>query len=750
MDQPNFNFITSSTPNPMPQAYNLPHLQRSRTTLPVYKFRADLVKAILDHPALVVVGETGSGKTTQIPQYLFEELTNTAAGVARPSSPVGFDGSGPAPASEGFLIKTICVTQPRRIAAITVCKRVCEEANVTLGGEIGYSIRFEEVCSPRTRLRYVTDGLLLRELCADPTLAAYDCVVIDEAHERTLDTDILIGLVKVAQQLRSGRPLRVVIMSATLNVEKFSDFFGGCPIFTIPGRLFEVSVLHHPTRSLDQLKSCYVDRALDVALEIHASSPPGDILVFLTGQPEISRAMHQFRARDQGGGPLKASVVPIYAALEQLDQRQAFEAAPEGYRKVVFATNIAQTSITIPGIVYVIDSGFVKQKTFDAATGMDGLVVVPVSQAAAIQRAGRAGRTQNGFVFRLYSRDAFENLEGETVPEIQRSSLLSTVLAMKAIGIRDVVGFGYLDPPPPHHLRTALAKLRQLGAVDDSITPLGRRMARFPLSPYLSCALIHSAQPDLSCSRPLLAIAAMLSVEEVVQHPRAQDFEARHRAEFSRLFADSAGDHLTLYNLFVLGRESGPSRTWCQDHCISHVRLKHAVAVHSQLESLMCNMKLPLLTPPPTDARNRKPSCRFDRTPVLRALCRGYFLNLARRHPQGKAFYHYGATSRGGERAFFALHLHPTSVLNPRYPLGGLDADAEWVIYSHILYTTQCQLRHVSAVDPGWAIPLFKCPIPSAPASSPVGRASATPSEARLAEIEAARQSAPASGTPVA
>ncbi|KAJ9049122.1 hypothetical protein DSO57_1027908 [Entomophthora muscae] len=723
----------------MPPTNEYNELQKLRASLPVYSYRSDLIKAIQDHPTLVVVGETGSGKTTQIPQYLFEELRSKAENnkdAARsPEKSNGFS------SPKAFQLERICVTQPRRIAAITVCKRVCAEADVKIGGEIGYSIRFEDVCSQQTRLRYVTDGILLRELCTDPDLKNYDCVVIDEAHERTLDTDIIIGLVKMAQSNRAKNPLHVVIMSATLNVEKFSDFFGGCPIFTIPGRTFDVAVKHHPSRSLDHLKSSYVDLAVDTALEVHASSPPGDILVFLTGQQEIYRAIHQFTENDLGQGPLKASVVPIYAALEHIDQRQAFEAAPPGYRKIVFATNIAQTSITIPGVVYVIDSGFVKQKTFEPSTGMDGLVVVPISQAASIQRAGRAGRTQSGVVFRLYSKDAFEALEPETVPEIQRSSLLSTVLTMKAIGIRDVVGFDFLDPPQPNHLRTALTKLRQLGAVDESITPLGQQMARLPLSPYLSCALIHSADLSLSCSRPLLAIAAMLSVEDVILQPRSDNSQARQQAIFSRMFADRSGDHLTLYNIFVLGRKADVSRGWCQDHFINHRRLRHADAIHSQLEAIMSKLKLPLLSPPTADKRHEKPSFRLERAPILRALCKGYFLNLARRHPQGKAYYHYGATTRGEERTFFALNLHPTSILNPRYHLGLLDTDADWVIYSQILYTAQCQLRHVSSVDPNWAIPLItKPPIQPDGKESPTKDVPPPPSDSRLAEIEAARQ----------
>ncbi|ORX98339.1 P-loop containing nucleoside triphosphate hydrolase protein, partial [Basidiobolus meristosporus CBS 931.73] len=539
-----------------------------RESLPIYQYREELIEAIQENNLLVIIGETGSGKTTQIPQYVLEGIPN---------------------------IKRTAITQPRRIAAITVAKRVAQEHGTKLGKTVGYTIRFEDCTTPETQLRYMTDGVLLREACGDPELKNYDMIIIDEAHERTVETDVLFGLLKKTHQLRPE--LKIIVMSATLNVEKFSDFFDSCPIFSIPGRTYDVDILHHHDAKMASLKSTYVARAVNTALHIHEREPPGDILVFLTGQGEIEKACKDFKEKareidprdiEYGDEIRRLEVYPIYASLETFEQKAVFERTPRGVRKVIFATNIAQTSVTIPGISrYVVDSGFVKQKSYDSQTGMDALLVVPISQAAATQRAGRAGRTQEGKAYRLYSRSAFEKLEADTIPEIQRSSLISTILGLKKIGIKNVVDFEFVDPPDSSLVRNALRQLYYLGAIDDygRLTQLGDEMNSFPLSPFLSRALIASAR-QYQCSKEILVIASMLSVEEVFLSPRGEKKQAEAE-EARKQFFHRSGDHLTLYNIYMAWRETGYSKSWCHENYLRYRSLSMARNIRDQLIQIM-------------------------------------------------------------------------------------------------------------------------------------------------------------------
>ena len=357
------------------------------------------------------------------------------------------DSGGPqvnsAPGFSGSMM--IACTQPRRVAATSVAERVAQELDVNIGEEVGYTIRFEDKTSEKTRLKYLTDGMLLREAMSDPMLQRYSLIVLDEAHERTLATDVLMGLLKDVLERRPS--LKLIVMSATLDAAKFQSYFQGAPLLSVPGRTFPVEVYYTARPEPD-----YLDAAVRTVLQIHMTEPKGDVLVFLTGQQEIEKCCERLELEGKG----KILALPLYSALPPSRQRRVFTPAKEGVRKVVVSTNIAETSVTIDGVVYVVDPGFSKQKVYNPRTRVESLLVSPISRASAKQRAGRAGRTRPGKCFRLYTEQAFRNdLQEQTYPEILRAALPSTVLTLKKLGIDDLVHFDFLDPPAPETLSCA-------------------------------------------------------------------------------------------------------------------------------------------------------------------------------------------------------------------------------------------------------------------------------------------------------
>ncbi|XP_028424334.1 ATP-dependent RNA helicase DHX8-like [Perca flavescens] len=396
---------------------------QQRESLPIYKLKAELVQAVHDNQILIVVGETGSGKTTQITQYLAE---------------AGYTSRG-----------KIGCTQPRRVAAMSVAKRVSEEYGCCLGQEVGYTIRFEDCTSTETVIKYMTHGMLQRECLLDPDMSQYSLIMLDEAHERTIHTDVLFGLLKKTIQKR--KDMKLIVSSATLDAVKFSQYFYEAPIFTIPGRTFPVEVLYTKEPETD-----YMDAGLITVMQIHLTEPPGDVLVFLTGQEEIDTACEILYERMKSLGPNvpELIILPVYSALPSEMQTRIFDPAPLGSRKVIIATNIAETSLTIDGIYYVVDPGFVKQIVYNSKSGIDQLVVTPISQAQAKQRSGRAGRTGPGKCYRLYTERAYrDEMLTTNVPEIQRTNLASTVLSLKdkqaqAMGRNDLLVF--LHGPSTH------------------------------------------------------------------------------------------------------------------------------------------------------------------------------------------------------------------------------------------------------------------------------------------------------------
>eukprot|EP00871_Galdieria_phlegrea_P005377 jgi/Galph1/5840/GphlegSOOS_G4521.1 len=610
-------------------------MQKECENLPIYPFRDELLHAIESFKVLVVVGETGSGKTTQIPQYLHQ---------------VGYTKRG-----------KIGCTQPRRVAAMSVASRVSKEMNVKLGSEVGYSIRFEDY------------GMLLREFLNEPDLASYSVILIDEAHERSLHTDILMALVK--DLVRERDDLKVIISSATLNAEKFSTYFDDAPVFNIPGRRFPVDLFYTKAPEAD-----YVDAACITVLQIHATQPAGDILVFLTGQEEIESAVDILHERTRGLGTRLGELIicPIYSTLPSEQQAKIFDPTPPGARKVVLATNIAETSVTIDGVVYVIDPGFCKQKRYDPRSGIESLLVVPISRASAIQRAGRAGRTQPGKCFRLYTKWSYYNeMADETSPEILRTNLSQVVLTLKSLGIDDLIHFDFLDKPPTDALIRSLEHLYALGALNDrgELTKLGRRMAELPVDPPMAKCLIASEK--YGCVEEIITICAMLSVNNSIYYrPKDKSVMADSaKAAFHRTYG-GVGDHLGLLACYSQWVDTSYSTQWCFENFVQVRSMKKARDIRDQLDAMLERVEV------------KRCSCN-DTEKIRKALTAGFFYQIACLQKNGS----YRTIKNP-----MTVHIHPSSSLfkSERLP--------RWILYHELVFTSDYFVRQVTEIESSWLL----------------------------------------------
>ncbi|KAJ5232743.1 hypothetical protein N7468_005699 [Penicillium chermesinum] len=597
-------------------------MEETRKSLPIYQFRDQIIEAVAQHQVLIIVGETGSGKTTQIPQYLHE------AGYTKGGLKVG-------------------CTQPRRVAAMSVAARVAEEMGSKLGNEVGYAIRFEDNTSDKTILKYMTDGMLLRELLTEPDLAQYSALMIDEAHERTVPTDIACGLLK---DIAKARPdLKLLISSATMDAQKFQKYFDDAPIFWIPGRRYPVDV-HYTS----QPEANYLAAAITTVFQIHASQGPGDILVFLTGQEEIEAAEQSLTETSKKLG----SKIPEMIVS----------------RKVVLATNIAETSLTIDGIVYVIDPGFAKENVFNPRTGMESLVVTPCSRASANQRAGRAGRVGPGKCFRLYTKWAYYNeLEENTTPEIQRTNLNSVILMLKSLGIDNLLDFDFMDPPPAETIIRALEQLYALGALNDrgELTKTGRQMAEFPTDPMLAKAIL--AANKYGCVEEVLSIVSMLG-ESSALFFRPKDKQIHADSARNRFTVKEGGDHLTLLNVWNQWVDSDFSPIWAKENFLQQRSLTRARDVRDQLAKLCDRVEVAIS------------SVGTDHIPVQKAITAGFFPNAARLQRGGDSY----RTIKTGQ----SVYLHPSSVL--------FEVNPRWVIYFELVLTSKEYMRSNMPLKVEW------------------------------------------------
>lgn len=650
-------------------------IQEQRRSLPAFAVKKDLLRTIAENQVTIVIGETGSGKTTQLTQYLYDE------GFGSNLEQLGKK-------------RMIGCTQPRRVAAMSVAKRVSEEMNCKLGDEVGFAIRFEDKTNPRkTVIKYMTDGVLLREILMDPDLEKYSCIIMDEAHERSLNTDVLLGLFKVL--LTRRKDLKLIVTSATMNADRFTRYFGNAPQFTIPGRTFPVDVLFSKGGCTD-----YVETAVKQVLTIHLQNSAkyntndGDILVFMTGQEDIEVTCELLQEKlDSLDNPPPLDIFPIFSTMPADLQKKIFNKTNLKRRKVVVATNIAETSLTVDGVKYVIDTGLVKLKVYNPKLGMDMLQVIPISMANAQQRSGRAGRTGPGVAYRLYTeRSAEEQMYLQPIPEIQRTNLSNVMLQLKSLKIEDVPNFPFLDPPPKDLLSCSLYDLWSIGAIDNcgELTQLGQSMSKFPMEPTLAKLILLSCDPKFHCSEEIITIVAMLSVPSVFYRPKERANEADGIRE---KFSISESDHLTLLNIYNQWKSHSEKpqmnmkrlTNWCTRNFFHSKSLLRARDIKNQLLLIMEKSRLKLL------------KSRSDED-IRKCLCASFYQQLAK-----LVKINIGNTGNSEyihlRHNYMKMYLHPTSALN-----GGTSMAPAYVVYHELILTNKEYMSCVTSVDPLWLL----------------------------------------------
>jgi len=607
--------------------------------LPILASRDEFLGAIRENQVVIVVGETGSGKTTQLPIFLYE------AGFANG--------------------RRIGITEPRRIAAISVAEFVADALQTMPGEVVGYKIRFDDTTADETSIKFMTDGILLRELQEDPDLSDYSVIMIDEAHERSQNIDFVLGLLKDLLARRDD--LKVVVASATIDQNKFSNYFWNAPVVSVQGRMFPVEV---EWAEEDTKENDMADAVIAKVSRIHRFSNEGDILVFMTGEADIRKVVTGLEELKLSG----VVILPVYGSLPPEDQKKIF-LQYHGRRKIVVATNIAETSITVDGVVYVVDSGLIKQAGFDPLSGIQSLDIVRHSQSGCDQRAGRAGRTQSGVCYRMYTKEDYERRPKYTEPEIRRTSLASIVLAMEDIGIENIKDFDFVDPPEAEAFREAYETLIALGAIErgkKGLLEIGKAMARLPLEPRIARMVLEAEK--YNCVEAVATIAALLSVRSIFARPKGKEKEADAAHEyFKEQHPDS--DLMVYLDVWNEYEESGFSTPWCFENFLNSKSLDEVKKIRTQLFDIL-KLNGIEITENGSDED------------IMKAVAAGLVYNLF--HKEGTGFDYTGVL-----RNCRFVFVHPGSTLfsyvSPR-----------WFVATSIVQTTKVFARGCSRVDIEW------------------------------------------------
>ncbi len=611
--------------------------------LPISARVRDIATAIDGHRVVIVAGATGSGKTTQLPKI--------ALAMGR-----GVE-------------KIIGVTQPRRIAATSVAARVASELGTPLGTDVGYQVRFDDRTTAATYVKFMTDGILLAEIAGDRLLRRYDTLIVDEAHERSLTIDFLLGWLK---RILPERPdLKVVVSSATLETDRFSEFFDGAPVIHVEGRTYPVEVLYEPPDENADIAQAVANAVVNVT----SLDPRGDILVFLPGEREIREAENELATRE-----LRNTVVqPLYARLSAGEQNKVWASVSQ--RRVILATNVAETSITIPGIVYVVDTGVARLSRYNPRSGTTSLHIEAISQASADQRKGRCGRVRDGICVRLYDEQSFAARPGFTDPEIKRTGLAGVILRMKSLGLGDVEDFSFLDPPDSRAITEGYRVLEELGALGPgrALTPLGERLARFPVDPRIGRMILAGAEHG--CLREVLIVAAALNIQDPRERPR----ELQQKAdELHRRFRDERSDFVSLLRLWDFAREaekrsSSQLRRTCKENFLSYMRIREWFEIHRQLDDVVRELRLDTGKRPVAAAKGGNPDALHV------ALLTGLLSKIGQWNAEQRVYI-------GAKQTRFMIH--PSSSLARKPPA--------WVMAFELVETSQLFARMVAKIDPEW------------------------------------------------
>jgi ATP-dependent helicase HrpA len=607
--------------------------------LPITAHVVELANAIDAHQVIIVAGETGSGKTTQLPKVCFA--------MGR-----GVNGR-------------IGCTQPRRIAATSVATRVAQELDSQLGDVVGYQVRFSDKIKPTSSVKFMTDGILLAEIQSDPLLRQYDTLIIDEAHERSLNIDFLLGFVK--RLLPRRRDLRVIISSATLEISRFAEFFGGAPVVQVSGRTYPVDVIYRPPR---EDETDLADAVANTVNEITELDPRHDVLVFLPGEREIREAMAELEQRALP----HTTLLPLYARLSAADQQRVFQRGAG--RRVVLATNVAETSLTIPGIVYVVDSGLARVNRYDVRTGVSQLLVEDISRASADQRKGRCGRVQSGVCFRLFEQQDYEARPAHTDPEIKRVSLAGVILRMKSLRLGDIAEFPFLDPPQQRAITDGYRVLEELGAIheDGELTRIGEQLGKLPLDPRLGRMILGGR--DEHALREVVIIASALGLQDPRERPQ---HVAQKADEAHRMFRDEGSDFAAYLKLWAFWHDAQRKSSrrqlqkLCRDKFLSYHRMREWEDIHEQIVRVMRELNY---------APNAKPASGDQ---IHRALLPGLLSKIGMWNPETRIYI-------GARQTKFMIH--PSSGLARKPPA--------WVMAAELVETSQLFARTVAKLDPAW------------------------------------------------